>query len=238
MNISWAESKLKIGEKAYVWARNGIWLREEPAIDAKRIEELAYGTHLKILSDGIGYYKSLVIYGQQDLTKNYSIAGAWRKVEIEGASDGNKEGYVFDGWLLSLPPLKCETKMGANKGESEQLCESVIDWCTRSFGLINKKKVSPNGQGCDGCATRHIFGRGFIYEQYEPGYGSSDELTMPGFNLSEGTIAALGLFKWWDGEKPRIEISEKRVSFFGTYQRLVVELNKKGVKITDWCRDC
>lgn len=238
MNISWAESKLKIGEKAYVWARNGIWLREEPSIDAKTVEELAYGTHLKILSDGIGSYKSLVKYGQQDSTTSYSTTGAWRKVKIESTHGGNKEGYVFDGWLLSLPPLKCEIKMGVKKRESERSCESIINWGTRSFGLVNKKKISSDGQGCNGCVTRYLFGKGFIYEEYEPGYGSEDKLTMPGFNLSEGIIAALGLFAWWDEEKPRIEISEKRVSFFGTYQRLVVELSKGGVKITDWCRDC
>lgn len=239
IDISWSKSKLGIGEKAYVWAKNGIWLREEPAIDAKKIEKLSYGTPLNILSDPEGPYESVVIYGQQGRTAKYSIAGAWRRVKVENTNNDNKEGYLFDGWLLSLPPLKCEIKAQASSKKSEQSCEDIVDWCARNFHLVNKKKISLNNPECGDCGTtRFVFGKGLIYDKHEPGYGSSEELTLPGFNLSEGTIAALGLFEWWDGEKPIISLSEKRVSFFGDYQTLIVELNKKGVKIIDSCRDC
>jgi hypothetical protein len=239
IDISWSKSKLGIGEKAYVWAKNGIWLREEPAIDAKKIEKLSYGTPLNILSDPEGSYESVVIYGQQGRTAKYSIAGAWRRVKVENTDNDNKEGYLFDGWLLSLSPLKCEINAQASAEKSKQSCEDIVDWCARNFHLVNKKKISLNNPECNDCGTtRFVFGKGLIYDKHEPGYGSSEELTLPGFNLSEGTIAALGLFEWWDGEKPRISLSEKRVSFFGTYQTLIVELNKKGVKIIDSCRDC
>lgn len=242
VTASWSESKLEMGKEAYVWARNGVWLREEPSADAREIEKLFYGTPLKILSDRIGTDESVAIYGNQNsMHKKYSIPGSWRRVKVENAQEDSKEGYLFDGWLLSLPPLKCEIKMETHSKESKQSCENIADWCARNFGLVKKEKVSSDKNECDSCGvTRYIFGKGFVYEEDEPGYGSGEGLIMPGLSLSEGSVAALGLFTWWDGdgEKPRIELSERRVVFYGTYQMLAIELNKKGVRVTDFCRDC
>lgn len=235
---SWP-SELNAGDTVYVWAKNGLWLREGPGITAKSIEELPYGTPLKILDKGQGAYESTVLYidKKSEINKEgirkYNIAGAWR--EVQNINKESQKGYIFDGWLLNLPPVECDK-------ETDSLPPCIVkNWGVKYFGLLKKTHTNKVAD-CETCGTtRYRFGKGFSYTTYEPGYGSDEELILPNLNLPQGVVAALGFFGWWEEDKPSsIKVSDKEVEFIGTYQHLSITLikDKKRVKINNSCRDC
>lgn len=74
----------------FVNADNGLIVREKPSTSSKRIGKLEYGTKVNILKET--EIKLKIKDG------NENISGKW--VEIQEI-DGNKKGYVFNGFLTS-----------------------------------------------------------------------------------------------------------------------------------------
>lgn len=242
-NAALSANKVKTGETAYVWAENGVWLRDGPAVNAAQISKLVYGTAIKIISEGNGSYSSVAVQGvdKKDTPATYPVSGAWREVQV-ALNNETQKGYVFDGWLSTMPPLKCKIDNSVGEGK-EKTCEELTDWGKRNFGFIKKRFTHTKDSGCSTCGdTRYTFGKGVVVVEHEPGYGSSEELLLPGIGLSEGVVIALGIHGLWGAYGteyiPIIESSNKEVSFTTTYQQLVITLTNKGLVIEDSCRDC
>ncbi len=75
----------KINDYLYVWAKNGLFLREKPSINSKILSKVLFSTQIKI--DSI-----------DKIDKIDGMKGYWISTKIS-----NIIGYLFDGYLLKYP---------------------------------------------------------------------------------------------------------------------------------------
>ncbi|HRX94319.1 MAG TPA: SH3 domain-containing protein [Chitinophagaceae bacterium] len=76
-------------QNSYVAAKDGLSFREQPAITAKLITKIPYGTKLTIIQEDSEWIP----------VRAEGINGYWRKVKYE-----NNTGYVADCYLIPAPP--------------------------------------------------------------------------------------------------------------------------------------
>ncbi|WP_299550760.1 SH3 domain-containing protein [Seonamhaeicola sp.] len=81
----------KAQEIRYVNADNGLFLRDKPSQDSKRLDKLVYGTQLEITQ------RTNLKLDVQD--NNEIISGEWVKVSCTDDIHNNRSGYVFNGFL-------------------------------------------------------------------------------------------------------------------------------------------
>lgn len=82
---------VKAQEIRYVNADNGLFLRDNPSQDSKRIDKLAYGTTLEITE------RTNLKLDVKD--NNNIVSGEWVKVTCKDDIYNNRSGYVFNGFL-------------------------------------------------------------------------------------------------------------------------------------------
>ncbi|WP_186826846.1 SH3 domain-containing protein [Seonamhaeicola algicola] len=78
-------------EIRYVNASNGLFLRDNPSQNSKRIDKLVYGTALEITE------RTNLKLDVKD--NNNIISGQWVKVTCKDDIYNNRSGYVFNGFL-------------------------------------------------------------------------------------------------------------------------------------------
>lgn len=78
-------------EIRYVNADNGLFLRDNPSQDSKRIDKLVYGTKLEVTE------RTNLKLDVKDA--NEVISGEWVKVTCTNDIHNNRTGYVFNGFL-------------------------------------------------------------------------------------------------------------------------------------------
>ncbi|WP_406685210.1 SH3 domain-containing protein [Seonamhaeicola sp. MEBiC1930] len=78
-------------EIRYVNADNGLFLRDTPSQDSKRIDKLVYGTQIEITE------RTNLKLDVKD--KNDVVSGEWVKVTCTDDIHNNRTGYVFNGFL-------------------------------------------------------------------------------------------------------------------------------------------
>ncbi len=83
----------KAQEIRYVNADNGLFLRDTPSQDSKRIDKLVYGSELEVTER-----TNLKLDVQDD---NEVISGEWVKVTCKDDIHNNRSGYVFNGFLTN-----------------------------------------------------------------------------------------------------------------------------------------
>ena len=81
----------KAQEIRYVNADNGLFLRDNPSQNSKRIDKLVYGTQLEVIQ------RTNLKLDIQD--SNEVISGEWVKVSCTNDIHNNRTGYVFNGFL-------------------------------------------------------------------------------------------------------------------------------------------
>lgn len=81
----------KAQEIRYVNADNGLFLRDNPSQDSKRIDKLVYGTELEITE------RTNLKLDVKD--NNDIISGEWVKVTCNEDLHNKRTGYVFNGFL-------------------------------------------------------------------------------------------------------------------------------------------
>lgn len=106
LSTSILATNYSIGDTLYVWARNGVNLRETPSMQGKVIEVLKYGVKIEIVNqdEKKNYnYEYLLPAKKYDYNNNkikpLSLNGYWIKVKV-----GEKTGYTFNKLLLEYEP--------------------------------------------------------------------------------------------------------------------------------------
>lgn len=95
-----AADNYALNDTLYVWARNGLNLREQPDLKGKVIKTLESGTRVIVREMT---EKKLTLNSGVDTTEftkePYLLKGEWILVEI----DSGRKGYLFDVYLLKFP---------------------------------------------------------------------------------------------------------------------------------------
>jgi len=82
----------------YVWAINGLNLREAPNTKSKVIKKLTFGDSLKIIERTSIKYTNILIKKTKPEKHSIYLQSNWVKVIANG-----NEGFVIDGYLLDMP---------------------------------------------------------------------------------------------------------------------------------------
>ncbi|MCG8696676.1 MAG: SH3 domain-containing protein [Bacteroidales bacterium] len=102
----YAIDSYKIGDTLYVWASNGIIVRNNPEQNSNVLGYLNYGAKVICLENKYKFeYNSFPIleldvnHNSIEDSNDFSLNGRWLKINY-----GNSEGYIFDGYLSPLLP--------------------------------------------------------------------------------------------------------------------------------------
>ena len=100
-----AESNTKPGNNYYIWAKNGLNLRESPSTSAQKIGKLNYGDEVTVLSLTEKKYNEKVVTKispdqTRFKTEPYIIKGQW----VEILTKGGLTAYVIDLYFSSKKP--------------------------------------------------------------------------------------------------------------------------------------
>lgn len=125
--------KYGVGDLVFVWA-SSLNLREIPSPEGKIIEKVPYGAQVIMVADELTPIacvdKALepVSIENQRKSKPFYIKGYWAKVNFEGTI-----GYVFDGYLSKIRPIK--------RGEDKFAL--LEHWATHFLKLSPQKMQDP-----------------------------------------------------------------------------------------------
>jgi hypothetical protein len=111
-------SRFKDGETLNVWATSGLNMRDKPDATAKKLVSIPYGAKV-VVQPNIG----VKIPFEVEEFKGFIVKGYWLLVKY-----GDKEGFVFDGFLSRLP--------APNKDE---VCGFEDGYLTNKIGKIGQK---------------------------------------------------------------------------------------------------
>lgn len=127
-------------QQLYVWAKDGLIVRDSPSKKSQKKKTLPYGTPITFSTWNCygGEDSVLVIpkFNKNDVaqSKGYYLRGAWRKVII-----GQDSGYVFDAFLSNMVPFdhkKIKKEDSGNYG--------ISPWLGQILGSRNNKIGSNN----------------------------------------------------------------------------------------------
>ncbi len=126
------------GYKVYVWAKQGLTLRDGPSKKAQKIKSLPYGTSL-IIGENEHYGKadSVVVipaYSGKDRpqTPALYLPGYWVRVIA-----GPDTGFVFGGYLSAMTPFDPDMPVtGVDPGPS------ISAWLAQTAGVLDKRLLS------------------------------------------------------------------------------------------------
>jgi hypothetical protein len=156
----------------YVWAKDGLRMRDESSKNGKVVCALPYGTALSIKSkhnaDSVVMIPSIKRKNGK-YSKPYYIKGNWVFVETDCGS-----GFIFDGYLSSLQPFILP------KGENPSV--DLEDWANQQSSVKSSRFM-------DG---KYYQGHEYKYENgmvhFEDG-SSEQRLTLPeGYSLNDGIL--------------------------------------------------
>jgi hypothetical protein len=158
------------GYVEYVWARNGLNLRDAPKKTGKRLATLPYGTKVTILDDGPDGPSDAVLIIPEVTTEDGEhnaplyLKGTWVNVCTE-----QDTGFLFDGYLSTMKPLKDWSKDGFQLAGIDGVehwilqSEHILDKRIGGFGNMNTSTVYSNhivkyvNSGEGGGTVRFIF---------------------------------------------------------------------------------
>nr|WP_294795144.1 SH3 domain-containing protein [uncultured Mucilaginibacter sp.] len=173
---------IKAGEQLNVWAIKGLALKQQPAFSAKTLLTIAYGKPVKVIGDK-SFGAATMPVKNSALLK--SLKGNWIKVSYQG-----KQGYVFDAYLLKMPPFIMD-RYGVS--------ESDEDYLKRNYGIARTSKVKgkdeyektttnyKNGNISissvfDGCVDTELYLKGLTHQQatvfMEPLFSNDNNFPM------------------------------------------------------------
>ncbi|GAB3911993.1 SH3 domain-containing protein [Mucilaginibacter boryungensis] len=165
--LNTAVAQFKPGDKPNVWRLEGVKLYAKPTLAAKVIRMIPYGKQIIIVEE----IKALTLPTKVTMVakgniihKPVPIRGFWSKITVDG-----KQGYVFDGYLSSLPCPRVDATG----------CEETETYLRRNFGTPkvvavkrgNKKTYTyPNGNILitsyyDGCSDETITLKNITYRE-------------------------------------------------------------------------
>lgn len=185
------QSRFKEGETLYVWALNGLNMRKLPDAKSEKIAALPYGEKV-IVQANIG----IIVAHEVEEFKDFKVKGVWLLVKY-----GDKEGFVFDGYLSRLvAPEKGATysiDFYVEKNYIETGKPSFANFVnSNSIVTITEKEYKDYSKG-DGFYS-HFYSNDIqkIISESEDANGS--EILFDNSSLYEGYIFAKTIFSDFD----------------------------------------
>ena len=211
----------KTSKTYYVFAENGLILRDKPQQDGKKLINIPYGTALNVKDDTrVGTATSV-----KEIA-TYSISGKWIAVIF-----GGQNGYVFDGYLSQLP---------APKKNQEEDFETQL---TQLFTAIGKHYEVKKADDSDDFIThfKQKYGKGVLLEHTRGEGSSMNTIFIPNVTLREGYLFAKALA--YDPQYYSLPVFNKKTSVFnidtnnedGVGCSIEVKKEKNGVSINIGC---
>ena len=112
-------SRFKDNETLNVWATSGLNMRDKPDAKATKLAAIPYGAKV-VVQPNIG----VKIPFEVEEFKGFTVKGLWLLVKY-----GDKEGFVFDGFLSRLPAPNNDGK------------ESLDNYLNKKIGKISAKNT-------------------------------------------------------------------------------------------------
>lgn len=187
----------QVGSRLYVWAVQGINLRQRPSASAPVIDKLAHGTPVTVSEqDEPPVPHRLEFFPPRDAAHTFtqiareqprvSLDGRWIKIEA-----GRQDGYAFDKLLLRWPPKNPDEAIKAylvrafeltahrRQKKSREDEESGLRYATIYRTWTSKEnRVVLKAEASDGDASTR---------------GDGGHISMPGSSFDEGFVLANGI---------------------------------------------
>ncbi len=185
INLTAQTSRFKDGETLNVWATWGLNMRDKPDAKATKLAAIPYGAKV-VVQPNIG----IKIPFEVEEFKGFTVKGLWLLVKY-----GDKEGFVFDGFLSRLPaPIPTEqdlaeaTYLHQQIGEVGQKYEVKI-WI-RDEMLDTSRFVRPNEKYKeeDIQSYKQKYKQGILYSYFQGEGGSSSVLELSNCTLYEAYL--------------------------------------------------
>ncbi len=216
------QSRFLEGETLYVWALNGLNMRKLPDAKSEKIAALPYGEKV-IAQSNIG----LIVAHEVKEFKDFKVNGVWLLVKY-----GDKEGFVFDGYLSRLVAPKKGDEFGYSAMDKyleahDEKIGKVTDFNEEHCGLCTQKYKS-------GIVKKGHFGDGIPQNEY----------CIPNITQYEGFIFLkffynadfkISKFKFDKKENKYILQEEDKDSGGGRYFHLKKQGNKIIILGTSYC---
>lgn len=220
-NTQTQEEKYVSGDSIFVWAAN-LDMYENPDPDAKIIGAIPYGSAVEIVDDSIGKvayeYKAIESktfeYGHT--SKPFFLDGFWVKVNF-----GGMVGYVFDGYLSKLEPLR-------NADADADADAKIKIWAKN----VLKLKSDKYEQGHDAWIEYFDDSKNIAIRIGHDQMTSFTEIKLKNGTLQEGIMLGLKIFK---GEYQFVNFENGVYHFLYKNCHLLVSLKKNDLIILLQC---
>lgn len=192
-----SQSPFYPGDTLYVWAKSGLNMRESNSKESKKISAIPFGAQVVALEYSSGIEYSVVISKRRTLFENtnhpvkapeFAIRGNWLKVKFD-----NREGYVSDIYLSSLPVPKVEffeqvMQQTGKSLEFVELKETPREYLGRIFGQ-NKVIETNKTMNPESVTTLVLYKNGASYRREIWGSaGAVETIIIPEINMNEGYL--------------------------------------------------
>jgi hypothetical protein len=144
----------KPGDKLYVYTRDGLSLREQADPKGKLMEVVANGDEVTVQPDS----------NPRITFTSSNIPGAWVKVKRQ-----DKTGYMFNGFLSRLKPIKNST--------TERYREDLSNYLKQEFKSVKESKTTLDSTIRD--YNKIELGNGATYEAKDYEGGSTIVVRFP-----------------------------------------------------------
>jgi hypothetical protein len=165
-------SHFKAGQRLRVSALSGLNLRAKPGVRARTLTIIPYGEEVEVVH---------TLNGKAPFRDDW-VQGLWLSVRC-----GNRQGFVFDGYLTDLPlPRQGDEQLNCGAGQDyASLLQRYVNLYFTTVGEPQKRVVDPGpGESIHEQTIRELAGGHlFVFNQYWEGY--SAELTLKGIRLMD-----------------------------------------------------
>lgn len=187
------------GDSLYVWAVSGLSMRTTPDLKGEKIMTISYGERIKIENKkgDLPRMKVLLKKGREvneeegglpdrydgeriKTIPDFFIEGHWVKISYYGI-----EGYLFDGYLSSLPTLEGKIDTLANGKKRIVNRETFSDWAKRNYGEFKTLKIKD--EKYESGESIKTYNNG-IMEYLSWSKASESTIIIPNISLNEGFL--------------------------------------------------
>jgi hypothetical protein len=200
------QSRFSEGETLYVWALSGLNMRKLPDAKSEKIAALTYGTKVTV-QPNIG----IIVAHEVEEFKDFKVKGIWLLVRY-----GDKEGFVFDGYMSRLVAPKYYKK------GIENYLDDKIGNIGEKYDLIEvKSEIDEDNSN----SYKQKYQKEIIYEHTSAYETDVEKITLPNLTLFEGYILLRQLYH---NDSEDLFRFDAKKNFFET--RYILDQEPKNVK--------
>ncbi|MEM7298471.1 MAG: SH3 domain-containing protein [Bacteroidota bacterium] len=201
-----ADAKMPVANETdykYNWARPGLNIRAADRIGAEKLGVIPFGVQVHIIEDLKRSEYSVEVTAFFALTYSVNNSGMFLNGHWVKVSYNSIEGYVFDGFLSTLPPM-----VWIDDDSGIKYLEGFGQYVERNFASDNSK--SGGGNRLEAFEQKRVYDNGLIYEKRGKIGAFEEILIIPNATLNEGELVVLrmynseGMCLLNDQEKPQI----------------------------------